>query len=116
MLPRLALLLLASLTHGALLARPLVGGLARPATHDARPLNRPRHRAAVLMADAPPAEADAETFQFEAEVAKVMDIIINSLYSDKDIVSTAILMPPHLRYPPQSARSSSFHLWCAYWR
>jgi len=28
---------------------------------------------------------DVETYQFEAEVAKVMDIIINSLYSDKDI-------------------------------
>jgi molecular chaperone HtpG len=31
------------------------------------------------------ATADAETFEFEAEVTKVMDIIINSLYSDKDI-------------------------------
>jgi heat shock protein beta len=31
------------------------------------------------------AEAEAETYEFEAEVAKVMDIIINSLYSDKDI-------------------------------
>jgi len=29
--------------------------------------------------------AEAETYEFEAEVAKVMDIIINSLYSDKDI-------------------------------
>ena len=26
-----------------------------------------------------------EEYQFEAEVSKVMDIIINSLYSDKDI-------------------------------
>ena len=31
------------------------------------------------------ATAEAETFEFEAEVTKVMDIIINSLYSDKDI-------------------------------
>merc|ERR1719310_2161367 len=31
------------------------------------------------------AVAEAETFEFEAEVTKVMDIIINSLYSDKDI-------------------------------
>mmetsp|Transcript_127552 Transcript_127552/g.231945 ORF Transcript_127552/g.231945 Transcript_127552/m.231945 type:complete len:812 (+) Transcript_127552:85-2520(+) len=29
--------------------------------------------------------ANTETFEFQAEVAKVMDIIINSLYSDKDI-------------------------------
>ncbi|KAJ1637308.1 putative heat shock protein 85, partial [Pavlovales sp. CCMP2436] len=26
-----------------------------------------------------------ETFTFEAEVARVMDIIVNSLYSNKDI-------------------------------
>merc|ERR1719399_482914 len=31
------------------------------------------------------AAAEAETYEFEAEVTKVMDIIINSLYSDKDI-------------------------------
>jgi len=31
------------------------------------------------------AAPEAETFEFEAEVSKVMDIIINSLYSDKDI-------------------------------
>ena len=31
------------------------------------------------------AVAEPETYEFEAEVAKVMDIIINSLYSDKDI-------------------------------
>jgi heat shock protein beta len=31
------------------------------------------------------AVAGSETFEFEAEVSKVMDIIINSLYSDKDI-------------------------------
>jgi len=49
-----------------------------------------RARAIHLMADAAATEAaaaaaDAETFEFEAEVSKVMDIIINSLYSDKDI-------------------------------
>ena len=31
------------------------------------------------------ATTEAETYEFEAEVSKVMDIIINSLYSDKDI-------------------------------
>lgn len=30
-------------------------------------------------------EEDAETFKFDAEVARVMDIIINSLYSDKSV-------------------------------
>lgn len=95
MLSRLALLLVASLTHGALVARPLSGfsslgssrTAAASAADDGRPLNvrvAPRSRS-VLMADAAVAD-DAETFQFEAEVSKVMDIIINSLYSDKDIV------------------------------
>ena len=37
----------------------------------------------VDVAAEPSAEAD--TYEFEAEVTKVMDIIINSLYSDKDI-------------------------------
>ena len=36
-------------------------------------------------ADVPVAEKKAETFEFQAEVGRVMDIIINSLYSDKDI-------------------------------
>ncbi len=31
------------------------------------------------------AKKSAETFEFQAEVGRVMDIIINSLYSDKDI-------------------------------
>merc|ERR1719163_2371596 len=31
------------------------------------------------------AEASTETFEFQAEVSRVMDIIINSLYSDKDV-------------------------------
>lgn len=29
--------------------------------------------------------ADGEKFQFQAEVSRLMDIIINSLYSNKDI-------------------------------
>jgi hypothetical protein len=94
MLSRLALLLVASLTHGALVARPLsaFSRTSRTATastaDDGRPLNvrvAPR-TGSLLMADAAAVAEDAETFQFEAEVSKVMDIIINSLYSDKDIV------------------------------
>lgn len=90
MLTRMAILFLASLTNGLLVARPLsqlsgsASGLASPA--DGRPLNvrLARRAGSVLMADAA-VEEKVETFQFEAEVAKVMDIIINSLYSDKDI-------------------------------
>jgi len=40
-------------------------------------------RRATEEAEAPAKEA--ETFEFEAEVGKVMDIIINSLYSNKDV-------------------------------
>ncbi|CAN0092342.1 unnamed protein product, partial [Phaeothamnion confervicola] len=39
-----------------------------------------------MSAAAPPAEAPAvETFEFQAEVSRVMDIIINSLYSNRDV-------------------------------
>mmetsp|Transcript_27938 Transcript_27938/g.67981 ORF Transcript_27938/g.67981 Transcript_27938/m.67981 type:complete len:740 (+) Transcript_27938:76-2295(+) len=33
----------------------------------------------------PEAEAEAETYEFTSDVGRVMDLIINSLYSDKDI-------------------------------
>ncbi|KAJ1487904.1 histidine kinase-like ATPase [Baffinella frigidus] len=36
------------------------------------------------MQEAPPA-VEVEKFEFQAEVSRVMDIIINSLYSDKDV-------------------------------
>jgi len=39
----------------------------------------------IAMTETVVEEATAETYEFEAEVSKVMDIIINSLYSDKDI-------------------------------
>ena len=35
--------------------------------------------------DAAPAKKDGEQFQFQADVNKLMDIIINSLYSKKEI-------------------------------
>jgi heat shock protein beta len=37
------------------------------------------------VAEAPETDGPSESYEFEAEVSKVMDIIINSLYSDKDI-------------------------------
>jgi heat shock protein 90kDa beta len=44
-----------------------------------------------------PVEAQPENFKFESNVSRVMDIIINSLYSNKDVfvrelVCTALLM------------------------
>lgn len=37
-------------------------------------------------------EADGEEFEFQAEVGRVMDIIINSLYSNKDCMSRSQLV------------------------
>jgi len=54
------------------------------ASEDGMPAVARRSSAVQMQAEAV-AEGDVETFEFEAEVAKVMDIIINSLYSDKDI-------------------------------
>jgi heat shock protein 90kDa beta len=44
-----------------------------------------------------PVETQPENFKFESNVSRVMDIIINSLYSNKDVfvrelVCTALLM------------------------
>jgi len=54
-------------------------------------LRAPRVAAGLRMqeTEAPPAEV-VEKFEFQAEVSRVMDIIINSLYSDK------VSLPPEL--------------------
>ena len=54
------------------------------ASEDGMPAVARRSGAVQMQAEAV-VEGDVETYEFEAEVAKVMDIIINSLYSDKDI-------------------------------
>ena len=66
---------------GSLRPRPAAVIRARaPALRLQHGLRRaPRHAGVARMT------AAAETFEFQAEVARVMDIIINSLYSDKDV-------------------------------
>ena len=68
-----------------MLSRGTVPSVAQPRV----PTAAARVSGVFAMADAvaeEAAEAPAgETYEFEAEVSKVMDIIINSLYSDKDI-------------------------------
>jgi len=40
---------------------------------------------AAAATDATEADPKKESYEFQAEVGRVMDLIINSLYSDKDI-------------------------------
>jgi heat shock protein beta len=73
------LALLVSSASAAWMQPPAVHRVAAPATS---------RQACTFMQAATEVEADAsagENYEFEAEVTKVMDIIINSLYSDKDI-------------------------------
>ena len=71
------LALLISSASAAWMQPPAVHRVAAPATS---------RQACTFMQAATEVEADAsagEKYEFEAEVTKVMDIIINSLYSDK---------------------------------
>ncbi|CAE7630736.1 hspD [Symbiodinium pilosum] len=87
--------------HSSPILRSLVGGFlvyfAGPAAFSALTSRRPStlhggHRQFSLARRAESAEtatatevADGEEFEFQAEVGRVMDIIINSLYSNKDV-------------------------------
>eukprot|EP00420_Gonyaulax_spinifera_P012594 CAMPEP_0197921484 /NCGR_PEP_ID=MMETSP1439-20131203/90729_1 /TAXON_ID=66791 /ORGANISM="Gonyaulax spinifera, Strain CCMP409" /LENGTH=194 /DNA_ID=CAMNT_0043543739 /DNA_START=56 /DNA_END=637 /DNA_ORIENTATION=+ len=57
------------------------GSLAAGRTHAARQTLSLRRAAEVAEAT----DTNVETFDFQAEVGKVMDIIVNSLYSNKDV-------------------------------
>ena len=73
------------------------------------PLRAPRVAAGLRMQDAPPAaEAEVvEKFEFQAEVSRVMDIIINSLYSDKvgALLASRALCHHHSPSYPHTLRS-----------
>mmetsp|Transcript_19766 Transcript_19766/g.40941 ORF Transcript_19766/g.40941 Transcript_19766/m.40941 type:complete len:745 (-) Transcript_19766:65-2299(-) len=60
--------------------------LAKPAASGARGF-RPRtsRRAVEAATEVSTDAADGEEFEFQAEVGRVMDIIVNSLYSNKDV-------------------------------
>ena len=69
------------------------GGKAAALHHQKTAVNRRQRRAVVVRADAAstdekPAAAAAdggETFEYQAEVNKLMDLIVNSLYSNRDV-------------------------------
>lgn len=64
-------------------ARPLVAAATLSRNHR-HPLHTTTTAAAAAEAEAKPA-AEAETFQYQAEVDRLMDMIVNSLYSNRDV-------------------------------
>ena len=90
-IPRAALCALFSAATAAAFAPGNLG--APPSTRVVAPFGSatPIRTSSILrMADATAAEASTaepkkEKYEFQAEVGRVMDLIINSLYSDKDI-------------------------------
>jgi hypothetical protein len=67
----------------ALLCSAEAAWVQNPAVRFSGGATVPRAAVAATATEADPAAVVEEKYEFEAEVSKVMDIIINSLYSDK---------------------------------
>ncbi|CAK0843324.1 unnamed protein product [Prorocentrum cordatum] len=80
--PALAALVVCAVAYGASQAFSLARARPGAAARHRQPLSLRRAEAAAEVASK---TGDVENYEFQAEVGKVMDIIVNSLYSNKDV-------------------------------